>query len=43
MFNTLWPKDVIKWYVDDQLYLTITLTDVGNAIYPFTADQFFYF
>ena len=43
MFGTLWLKDVIKWYVDDQLYLTNTLTDVGTAIYPFNADQFFIF
>jgi beta-glucanase (GH16 family) len=43
VFSVLWSQDLIKWYVDDQLYLTNTLTDVGTAIYPFNADQFFIF
>ena len=36
-------QDLIKCYVDDQLYVTVTLADVGAANYPFNADQFFIF
>ena len=43
VFSIVWQKDVIKWYVDDQLYVTNTLADVGTANYPFNADQFFIF
>lgn len=43
VFSIVWQQDVIKWYVDDLLYVTNTLADVGNANYPFNADQFFIF
>jgi beta-glucanase (GH16 family) len=43
VFSIVWEKDIIKWYVDDQLYLTNTLADVGAANYPFNAPHFFIF
>lgn len=43
VFSIVWEKDLIKWYVDDQLYLTNTVADVGTANYPFNADHFFIF
>lgn len=42
VFSMVWVRDLIKCYVDDQLYLTVNATDVG-ATYPFNADQFFIF
>lgn len=42
VFSMVWAQDLIKCYVDDQLYLTVSATDVG-ATYPFNADQFFIF
>jgi len=43
VFSIVWQQDAIKWYVDDQLYLSTTKADVGTANYPFNADQFFIF
>jgi beta-glucanase (GH16 family) len=43
VFSIVWAQDIIKWYVDDQLYLTTTNADVGTANYPFNADQFLLF
>lgn len=43
VFSIVWAQDIIKWYVDDQLYLTNILADLGAANYPFNADQFFIF
>jgi beta-glucanase (GH16 family) len=43
VFSIIWKQDIIRWYVDDQLYLTTTSADVGSANYPFNADQFFIF
>jgi beta-glucanase (GH16 family) len=42
VYSMVWAQDLIKCYVDDQLYLTVSATDVG-ATYPFNADQFFIF
>lgn len=42
VFSMVWAQDLIKCYVDDQLYLTVTSADAG-ANYPFNADQFFLF
>jgi len=42
VFSMEWSKDLIKCYMDDKLYLTVSATDVG-ATYPFNADQFFIF
>jgi beta-glucanase (GH16 family) len=43
VYSIVWIKDVIKWYVDNQLCLTFSNTDTGPANYPFNADQFFIF
>ncbi len=43
VFSIVWEKDIIKWYVDDQLFHTNTLATVGGANYPFNAEQFFIF
>jgi len=43
VFSVVWSKDTIKWYVDNQLYLTNTIADVEAANYPFNADQFLIF
>ncbi len=43
VFSIIWEQDLIKWYVDDVLYVTNTIADVGTANYPFNADQFFIF
>lgn len=43
VFSMVWTEDNIKSYIDDQLYLTVTKTDVGATNYPFNADQFFIF
>ena len=42
VFSVIWAKDTMKFYVDDNLYLTINASDAG-ATYPFNADQFFIF
>ena len=43
VFSMVWSQDIIKCYVDDQLYNTITSADAGPANYPFNAEQFFIF
>ncbi|MFZ1528773.1 MAG: family 16 glycosylhydrolase [Ferruginibacter sp.] len=43
VFSIVWQQDIIKWYVDDQLFLTNTIADVTPANYPFNANQFFIF
>lgn len=43
VFSIVWTKDAIKWYVDDYLYVSNTIADVGSANYPFNADHFFIF
>lgn len=43
VYSIVWALDQINCYVDDQLYLTVTLSDVGSANYPFNANQFFLF
>lgn len=43
VFTIIWTLDMIKWYVDDQLFLTTTKADVGAANYPFNAPEFFIF
>jgi beta-glucanase (GH16 family) len=41
VFSIIWSPDIIKWFVDDKLFLTTTKADVGAANYPFNAPQFF--
>lgn len=43
VFSLIWEKDSMKWLIDDQLYITTTITDVGAESYPFNANQFFIF
>lgn len=43
VYSIVWAQDNIKSYIDDQLYLSVTIADVGTANYPFNADQFFLF
>lgn len=43
VFSIIWSQDMIKWLVDDQLFLTTTKADVGAANYPFNAPHFFIF
>ena len=43
VFSIIWTQDMIKWYVDDQLFFTGTKADVGAANYPFNAPEFFIF
>lgn len=43
VFSIIWTQDNIKWYLDDQLFLTTSAADVSPANYPFNADQFFIF
>ena len=43
VFSIIWSQDMIKWLVDDQLFLTITKADFGAANYPFNASQFLIF
>ncbi|NOS94356.1 MAG: family 16 glycosylhydrolase [Cyclobacteriaceae bacterium] len=41
VFSIIWKENEITWYVDDQLFLTVQANDVGVAVYPFNAEQFF--
>lgn len=43
VFSIVWEQDIIKWYVDDQLFFTLYKTDVNPANYPFNAPHFFIF
>jgi beta-glucanase (GH16 family) len=43
VFSIIWQQDLIKFYVDDILYLTKTNADLGGAANPFNANQFFLF
>lgn len=42
VFSIVWVKDQIQWFVDDELYSTITKNDV-NVNYPFNDPHFFIF
>ena len=43
VYSVVWAQDIIKWYVDDILCLTVTSDDAGATNYPFNANQFFIF
>ena len=43
VFSIEWEKDVIRWYVDDVNFFTMTKADLGGANYPFNDPQFFIF
>jgi beta-glucanase (GH16 family) len=41
VFSLEWEADQIRWYLDGNLYTTISKTDLGNNNYPF--NESFYF
>ena len=41
VFSMEWEQDVIRWYIDNTLYSTITKTDLGGNNYPFN-EQFYF-
>ena len=41
VFSLEWVQDEIRWYVDDNLYTTISKADLGGNNYPF--NEKFYF
>ena len=43
VFSIIWEEDLIEWYMDDQLYFTLTPANVGAANYPFNDEFFFIF
>lgn len=43
VFSLVWSQDLMKVYVDDQLYHTVTKADMAGANYPFNASQFLIF
>src|SRR5205823_12635495 len=43
VFSMEWKQDQTQLYVDNNLYLTVTKTDVGSSPYPFNAPFFFIF
>ncbi|MBL0146385.1 MAG: glycoside hydrolase family 16 protein [Chitinophagaceae bacterium] len=43
VFSMIWVQDLVKIYVDDQLYVTVAASDISPAFNPFNADQFFIF
>jgi len=40
VFSLEWQQDQIKWYVDNNLYSTVSKADVGSNTWPFN-EQFF--
>jgi beta-glucanase (GH16 family) len=43
VFSIVWGENFIQWFVDDNKYLDISISDPGVAPYPFNASQFFIF
>ncbi|PVD50117.1 glycoside hydrolase [Terrimonas sp.] len=43
VFSLVWTGNSMQWYVDDNLFLTTTKAEVGDAVYPFNKPQFFIF
>jgi beta-glucanase (GH16 family) len=43
VFSIEWTQDNIKWFIDDQLFVTTSVSNTGVDYYPFNADQFFIF
>ncbi len=41
VFSIAWRRDYIAWYMDDQLYFSITPADMGDQPWPFNTPQFF--
>jgi beta-glucanase (GH16 family) len=43
VFTLTWAENNLQWYVDDQKYLDISISDLGSSPYPFNLNQFFIF
>ncbi len=43
VFSIIWKEDIIEWYMDDQLYHTITPANLNGQPYPFNQPFFFVF
>jgi beta-glucanase (GH16 family) len=43
VYSLVWTQDLIKVYVDDQLYVTVSSTEVPAGSYPFNNNFFFLF
>jgi beta-glucanase (GH16 family) len=43
VFSIIWGENYIQWFVDDDKYLDISISDLGVAPYPFNASQFLIF
>lgn len=43
VFSLVWGQDYLQWFVDDNKYLDLSVSDVGADVYPFNAKQFFIF
>ncbi|HEY4209143.1 MAG TPA: family 16 glycosylhydrolase, partial [Puia sp.] len=41
VFSLEWEQDTLRWYVDNNLYSTVTKADVAAATYPFNESFFF--
>jgi hypothetical protein len=41
VFSIVWDTNSIQWFVDGNLFSTVTNTDVGSDTYPFNQDFFF--
>lgn len=41
VFSIVWEQDLIKWYVDNNLYSTIAKADIGANTWPFNESFFF--
>lgn len=43
VFSIIWKQDDITWYIDDQQFLDISVSDIAPAENPFNSNQFFIF
>lgn len=43
VFSIIWKEDIIQWYMDDQLFHTITPANLNGQPYPFNEPFFFVF
>jgi beta-glucanase (GH16 family) len=43
VYSIIWGENYIQWFIDDQKYLDISISDFGVAPYPFNDTQFFIF
>ncbi len=43
VFSIIWQEDRIEWYMNDELYHTVTPASVGSQPYPFNQPFYFIF